>query len=340
MLKNALKKREYAMPGDSQSRDLSGAQGDILYQMPESRKKDHIWVCVPTYRRNKMLERLLRTLALQETGGLFDISVVVVDNDAAAPARETVLRLEKELSLKITYGIEPEQTIPAARNHALRLSHGNYIGIIDDDEFAPQNWLLTMYKAIDTFNVDGALGPVHPFFESKPPAWLIKGGFCERPVHPTGTLLRWDQTRTGNVLLKKDVFDKHHLQFDLKWKTSGSDRAFFKEAMTVGCRFVAVEEAPVYEIVPPERWKKSYYLKRALVHGFNAYRNSVVELRGFSRAAVPVKLIGALIVYAVATPICACFGTQVLMRYLEKGCHHLSGLLAMLGIELVKKRNF
>jgi succinoglycan biosynthesis protein ExoM len=83
--------------------------------------KKHISVCIPTFRRNQMLERLLRNLALQETGGLFDFSVVVVDNDAPGPARETVMRLREELGLDMTYGIEPVQAIPAARNHAVRL---------------------------------------------------------------------------------------------------------------------------------------------------------------------------------------------------------------------------
>jgi len=302
--------------------------------------KDHVSVCVPTFHRNQMLEHLLRKLALQETGGLFDFSVVVVDNDAAGPARESVMRLGDELGLEITYGIEPIQTIPTARNHALSLARGNYIGIIDDEEFPPQQWLITMYRAIGTFGVDGALGPVHPFFEEQPPAWLLKGRFCERPVHRTGTLLHWDQTRTGNVLLKKEVFDKYHLCFDVKFKTGGSDREFFKQAMRAGCRFVAVEEAPVYEIVPPERWTKSYYLKRALVNGFNAQRNSRGQIHGLSRIIVPMKSIGALLVYALATPFCACMGSHVLMNCIEKGAHHLSRLCAMIGIELIKKRNF
>jgi len=304
------------------------------------KSSDHISVCIATFRRNQMLERLLRKLALQETGGFFDVSVVVVDNDATGPAKDTVMQLREELGLDISYGIEPEQTIPAARNHALRLARGNYIGIIDDDEFPPQDWLITMYRAINTFDVDGGLGPVHPFYDQEPPAWLVKGRFCERPVNRTGTLLHWRQTRTGNVLLKKEVFDKHNLCFDLKFKTGGSDQEFFKQAMNAGCKFVAVEEAPVYEIVPPERWTKSYYLKRALVNGFNAHRYSVNEKLGFSRVTIPVKSTFALLVYAIATPFCACLGSHVLINCLERGCHHLSRLLTMLGIELIKKRNF
>jgi len=302
--------------------------------------KDHISVCIPTLYRSQLLGLLLRNLALQETRGLFDFSVVVVDNDATGSARETVMRLQEELGLDITYSIEPEQTIPAARNHALRLARGNYIGIIDDDEIPPQHWLITMYRAIRTFNVDGALGPIHPFFKEKPPKWLLKSRFCERPVYHTGTLLHWDQTRTGNVLLKKEVFDKHNLCFDPNFKTGGSDREFFKHAMRVGCKFVAVEEAPVYEVVPPERWKKSYYLKRALVNGYNSYKNSIDEQSGLSQVRIFLRSIIALLLYTMAVPFSALLGSHLLMDMLERGCNHLSRLLAMLGIELIKKRDF
>jgi len=302
--------------------------------------KDHISICICTFHRNQMLERLLRSLSRQEAGGLFVFSIIVVDNDALGPAQETVSRLRDELNIEIDYGIEPEQTIPAARNHALQLARGNYVAIIDDDEFPPATWLMTMYRAIRTFVVDGALGPVLPHFDQPPPAWLIKGRFCERPVHKTGTLLRWDQTRTGNVLLKKDVFDEHHLLFDPKWKTSGSDRAFFKSAMQLGYKFIFVAEAPVYEDVPPDRWKKAYYVRRALVHGFNSHRNSVGETRGIARVLVPIKSFAALSAYIVAIPFAACLGTHLLVKCLEGGGHHLSRLCAMVGIELVKKRDF
>jgi succinoglycan biosynthesis protein ExoM len=287
-----------------------------------------------------MLERLLRKLALQETNGLFELSVVVVDNDTVGPASETVMRLRTELGLDISYDIEPEQTIPAARNHGLRLAKGNYIGIIDDDEFPPQHWLSTLYRAIKIFAVDGALGPVHPFFDRRPPAWLEKSRFCERAVYRTGTILNWSQTRTGNVLIRREVFDRHHLLFDESFTTGGSDREFFKQAMKAGSRFLAVEEAPVYEIVTPERWSRRYYLKRALVNGANAYKNSLTEMHGFSRVKNPTKSAVAVMIYAVAVPICACLGTYALMNCLERGLHHLSRSLAMVGINLINERNF
>ena len=301
--------------------------------------KNHISVCICTFRRNQMLEHLLRNLSAQETAGLFDFSVVVVDNDSSGPARDVVIRMREELGLEIAYEIEPVQTIPAARNHALLLARGNYIAIIDDDEFPPPHWLAALYRAIQTFDVNGALGPVRPFYKEKPPSWLVKSKTCERPVIRTGTLLEWLQTRTGNVLLKEEVFSRGNLRFNITMKTGGSDHAFFRDAINMGFKFVATEEAPVYEYVPPERFKKSYYMKRALIQGSNNCKMLLTQFHGFSRIPIVVKSAVGFFVYAITLPISICLGSRFQLKSLESGSYHLSMLLTMLGIETVKKRN-
>lgn len=287
-----------------------------------------------------MLERLIKKLLYQETQGLFDFSIIIVDNDNQESARGLIENINKNTNIMIHYEVEPERSIPAARNRALNLADGNYIAIIDDDELPPPHWLLTLYKSIQTFEVDGALGPVIPYFEERPPSWLIKGKFCERPIYRTGTLLDWFQTRTGNVLLKKRVFDEHNLKFDLRWKTSGSDRAFFKAAIEHGYKFVAVAEAPVYEIVPPERWAKSYYIRRAFVHGYNSYRNSIKGTSLSWQLLTAIKSIFALGIYLLAFPIFFILGPAWYVKCLEKGAHHFSQLVARFGIEIIKTRDF
>ena len=300
---------------------------------------DHISVCVCTFRRNDMLRRLLYTLSTQETQGLFDYSIVVIDNDAQGRAAECVAQARAELALDIVYEVEPTNTIPAARNHALRLAKGNYIGIIDDDEIAPADWLITMYRAIKIFAVDGALGPVYPFFENAPPAWLVKSGLCERPVIRTGTLLGWDDTRTGNVLLQKKVFTDHSLYFDENCKTSGSDKEFFREAMDKGCRFVAVTEAPVFETVPPERQTKSYYFRRYRIQASNERKFRAPMLRGMSRVTAPLKSVIALLAYSLALPFAAVLGSHLVLRLALKIVYHGSWLLTMVGFDLAKSRD-
>lgn len=304
------------------------------------RSLDHLSVCVCTYRRNDLLELLLRKLLLQETGGLFDFSIVVVDNDATGGARDLVTKIQKEIKTELTYDIEPDKCIAAARNRSVRLARGNYIAFIDDDEFPPQSWLLTMYRAIQLFDADGALGPVYPFFADTPPTWLVKSGFCERPVHRTGTWLDWEQTRTGNVLMKRAVFDERNLWFDVKYRTSGSDKEYFREAMALGYRFVAVEEAPVYETVPPARQTSQYYLNRAMVQASNERRFRAPYLKGLSRITAPLKAMAALGIYSLLLLPGLFRGKHARVLYLEKCAYHGSWLLAMVGVDLAKHRNF
>jgi len=301
---------------------------------------DHISVCVCTFHRDAMLARLLRMLAAQDASNLFQISVVVVDNDSAGPSRDLVLGLGKELGLQVKYEVEPVRTIAVARNHALRLAEGNFIAMIDDDEFPPSNWLLTMYRAIQTFDVDGVLGPVRPFFEQQPPAWLMRREFSGAPAYPTGTLLRWQQTYAGNALLKAEVCSKRNVRFDESYNIGGEDQVFFRSAMQAGCRFVAVEEGTIYEIVPPERWTKKYYLRRAIANGFNAHKAELTQAWSLSRITTPLKSVVAVCVYAVVLPFTPLLGDHVLVSILEKVGHHLSRLFATVHVQLLKERGF
>jgi succinoglycan biosynthesis protein ExoM len=304
-------------------------------------KTDHISVCVCTYGRNELLELLLRKLELQETGsGAFSFSVVVVDNDPSAFARETLERLQQELNIELVYDIEPDNCIAAVRNRAVRIGRGEYIAFIDDDEFPPQNWLLTLYRAIQLFDCAGAMGPVYPFFADAPPNWLLKSGLCERPVYRTGTWLHWEQTRTGNVLMKRSVFDEHGLWFDVRYRTSGSDKEYFREAMSLGYRFVAVQEAPVYETVPPLRQTRQYYITRAIVQASNERTFRAPFLKGLDKMSVPLRTLGALSVYTLLLPLSVLIGKHSVVLCLEKCAYHLSWLLAMVGINLAKQRNF
>lgn len=300
----------------------------------------HITVCVCTYHRDAMLARLLRLLALQESANLFEISVVVVDNDISGPSKDLVLRLAAELGLRILYEVEPVPIIAAARNHALRLAEGDLIAMIDDDEFPPPNWLLTMYQAMQTFEVDGVLGPVRPYFDRTPPAWLMRGEFSGAPAYPTGTLLRWQQTYAGNALLKAQVCSARGKPFDESFRIGGEDQEFFRYAMQSGYRFVAVAEGLVYESVPPERWIKKYYLRRALANGFNAHKVQRTQPWNLSRILTPLKSAAAVCVYALVLPFTPLFGDHVLVKVLEKGGHHLSRLFATFHVQLLKQRGF
>ncbi len=76
------------------------------------------------------------------------------------------------------------------------------------------------------------------------------------------------------------------------------------------------------------------------MHGFNVHKDNLDQLNLLSRMLISIKVAGALLLYILAMPFLAVIGKHAVMKYSEKGAHHLSHLLAALGVELLKRRNF
>lgn len=292
----------------------------------------HITVCICTYKRPELLRHLLTKIEQQQTNGLFDISVVIVDNDQLKSAYQTIFEYAIQSVIKINYFVEPEQNIAMARNKTIENSTGDYIGFIDDDEFPDDRWLLNLYEAIQHYQADGILGPVLPYFETPPPGWVLKGKFFERPVLVTGQVLDWQNTRTGNALVKKELFIKGGKWFDPSYGSGGEDRDFFKRMIAKGHSFVWYKEAPVFEIVPPHRWDKKIMIKRAFLRGKMAL-NSV----NYKKRSVAYS-IAAIGIYTCFLPISLILGQHIFMNYLIKTCDHIGKVAAFLGLNLIDEK--
>src|SRR5439155_18757923 len=225
----------------------------------------HISVCVCTYKRPHYLKRLLGELGNQDTSGLFTYSIVVADNDHLQSAEAVVSDFAAASSIPIRYCVEPRQNIALARNKAIENANGDFVAFIDDDEFPIKEWLLTLFKALNEYKVDGVVGPVKPYFDAETPQWVVKGKFYNRPTYVTGYVIDGSKGRTNNVLLKKKVFSEGEL-FRPEFRT-GEDQDFFRRAINNGRVFIWCNEALAYEGVPPIRWKRTFMLRRALLRG-------------------------------------------------------------------------
>lgn len=300
-------------------------------------KKENISVCIPTYRRPQLLQRLLEALKQQQAFGEFTLSVVVVDNDKDRSAYEVVRKLCGK-RLQISYENEPVQNIALARNRAVLSSRGEYVAFIDDDEFPQKYWLFEHYQMIKKTGADGVLGPVIPHFESGAPRWLEKSGICVRPSFPSGTLLKPSQTRTGNVLFNRKVFTGTGLLFDRSYGlTGGEDTDFFRRAVNCGLKFVWCQEASVFETVPVDRWSRAYYVKRALLRGrvkHYTYNNK----NRIERIGALFKSIVAITAYTVSLPVVLPMGERIRMRVFDSYFHHAGMLSAAIGVKIKDRR--
>jgi glycosyltransferase involved in cell wall biosynthesis len=297
---------------------------------------EHISVCICTYKRPSLLEKLLSRLENLNTGDRFTYSVVVVDNDVSESAKSVVDAFSASATVDVLYDIEPERNIALVRNRAVENARGTHVAFIDDDEYPDADWLCRLYRALKEYKVDGVLGPVIPYYDAEPPNWLIKGRLCERETFETGTVIKSHiYTRTGNVLLDGSLFLENRRPFDPGFgKMGGEDTDFFRRMMDRGKIFVWCHEAPVWEWVPRERTSKVYFLKRALMRGF-------LESKDLSSLSSSVlKSFVAVILYTAALPFFLFMGQHVFMKYLMKDCDHLGKILGTCGVPLFRERTF
>jgi succinoglycan biosynthesis protein ExoM len=292
--------------------------------------KSHIAVCICTFKRPLLLKRLLDELAAQETEQLFSYSIVVVDNDALGSAESVVRDFSTVTRIQVTYCVESRQSIALSRNKAVDNALGDFISFIDDDEFPPSSWLLTLFKTLQEHKVDGVLGPVKPSFDQRAPKWVVEGGFYDRPTYPTGFVIDRAKGRTGNVLLKRSIFDATEQPFRPEFRT-GEDQDFFGRMIEKGHVFIWCDEAVAYESVPESRWKRSFMLRRALLQGANSI------LHPAHKGLLIAKSIVAVPLYTAALPIAFLLGQHRFMVLLVKLFDHLGKLLAVMGVNAVKE---
>lgn len=299
---------------------------------------NHISVCICTYKRPGLLANLLEKLQQQVTNDVFTYSAVIVDNDVNETAKSVVEAYKQKSLFNIEYFVEPEQNISLARNKAVGNAGGNFIALIDDDEYPGSNWLLNFFEALANIRADGALGPVVPYYPAGIPKWIIKSKIWEMSFRKTGTTLNWPETRTSNVFLNKKVLDGQVEPFDPKFGlTGGEDQDFFKRMMSKGHRFVWCNEAEVYEVIPPERWSSSFYLKKYLQMGGRT--GELAKNWPFRiKCKWLAKSILAIGFYTLSLPFSLLLGQHAFTKCMLKGLYFFGWLAAFLWKPIVKFR--
>lgn len=291
-----------------------------------------VHVCLCTYKRPLLLKRLLEGVERQQNDGSFSLAIVVADNDAAESAREVVAVFAAASPIPVSYRVQPEKNIAMTRNCSVAPADGDFIAFLDDDEFPVDDWLLQLLRACDRYQAAGILGPVRPHFDVPPPQWVLKGRFCERPEPETGTVMEGSKCSTGNVLFRREIIAGEQAPFDPKFHNGGEDVDFFMRMNRKGHTFHWCNEAIAYESVPPDRSKRSYMLRRALLRGKNSLKVSG------GRAALVIKSVIAVPLYGIVLPFTLVAGQHVFMKVCIRFCDHFGRLTALVGLNPVSER--
>lgn len=225
-------------------------------------------VCIATFKRPLVLDKLLNSLQRQNLDGI-SMRVVVVDNDHAQSARAVVDTFRSRSGLDVVYDVEPEQNIALARNRTLRHLESDYFAFVDDDEMVSENWLRRLLDAMRQYRADIVFGPVISVFPARSPSWAEVN--FQRPRRPTGQEVYTGGA--GNVLIKRSILEQERQVFDPSFGlTGGEDTDFFYRMHLAGHRLVWCDEAWAKEPVPAERLSLEWLRRRGFRSGQNYAR--------------------------------------------------------------------
>lgn len=229
-------------------------------------------VCIATFKRPKLLKKLIRSLFEQKEIDDIKLEIIIIDNDIEKSAKEIVDEFSARTSIAISYYEQPVQNISLTRNKALDKSSGHYIAIIDDDETADEFWIRNLIDALVRYNADAVFGYVIPIFPLNIPDWLQQREIYFLPMGKTGDFPLGFYTT--NCIIRANHIRENNLRFDPEYGlTGGEDRVFFDMLLYEhNFKFVVCREALTYEIIPTHRAKLKFIFHRFVQKGNNYAR--------------------------------------------------------------------
>jgi GT2 family glycosyltransferase len=261
-------------------------------------------VCVPTYRRPKLLAATLRSLAAQQ--GAPSFAVIVAENEGNQ--REGARVAGEMLDGVALHGlvlVEPAQGNCNAYNAAWRCALTRFpaacfICGIDDDEVAQPAWLTELVAAAEASGAGIVGGSVTPIFES-----AAGEGWRGHPVFRS----HYGQSgpvpliySSANYLIRREVIIAAGYPFlDPAFNfMGGGDTDFFTRAKARGVRFEWRQEAGMTEIMPARRTQWSWISARAWRNGMIS---ALIEKKADRSFAGSVKRIVRSLALLAASPV-------------------------------------
>lgn len=135
-------------------------------------------VAIPTYNSEHRLplffDRLEECLLYTERSKLCDISieVIIVDNNSGDRTAKIIKNYRENWQSKFSliYCFEAKQGAAFARQHAVRVAKGEFIGFLDDDNLPAPSWIVRSYLFGKLHTQAGAYGgKIYANYEVLPP---------------------------------------------------------------------------------------------------------------------------------------------------------------------------
>lgn len=189
------------------------------------RHKDKVSIVIPFYNTEKYIEKCLSSVANQSYR---NIEVILVDDGSTDNSKKICERYVKfDKRFKIIQH-RKNQGPSAARNTGLDFVTGNYICLIDSDDYIHNDFILRLLSAAKKYNADMVECQNYCSIDGKLTEKPSANEYANKVTISTGkevlkNYLTHENPRTSTVTLchkiyNTDLFKNNHLSFDINLK--------------------------------------------------------------------------------------------------------------------------
>lgn len=218
---------------------------DVLKTILEGEKNDAehplVSVIVPVYNAEDCVRKCVESLLSQT---LKNIEIILV-NDGSTDNTPAILKEYAKSDSRIRIIDEINQGCNVARNKAIRLAKGNYIGFVDADDSVSEDYFAELYETAVSSEADIAATPNA--------VWINEDGFSLKNfgIPFTDGLFKDKKkiaVRSGTVwnkIYSRDLIVRNNIMFCEQPKVIGGDNKFTFGAMMY-CNKVMINCKPKY----------------------------------------------------------------------------------------------
>jgi len=251
-------------------------------------------------------ESLLRTMKSLQQQTLSDFEIIVVDNAADPHVAWAIEEFNETARVKVLYLTHNSGGISGARNAAVKLARGDLLAFTDDDLTFDTNWLAShVEKFIEHPEMAAAGGRIEPYWQKKPPQWLLEY-IGESKSFPILALLDLSDRFSissdniffgANMVIKREVLSEYggFQPSYINGRTVGSSEWGIVLRLQKAGRLIGyLPHAIVYHHIPEDRMTVEYVRKWAWHAGagemYERWLHRRRTLFSFIREAVRIAL--------------------------------------------------
>lgn len=228
----------------------------------------NLTVAICTWNRCQLLRKTLQQMTKLEVPDGIEWELLIVDNNSSDATAQVIAEFRDRLPLRSVFEAVPGTS--HARNRAVREAAGEYIVWTDDDVLVGEDWLAAYVAAFRRWPTAAVFGgPIEPWFEGSPPAWLarafgtVAGAYAALDLGPRPIPLTYDRyPYNANLAARTEVHRRVPYDTQLGPRPGdtmrGEEMVLVRELLAAGEQGWWVPEARVRHFIPRERQTLRY----------------------------------------------------------------------------------